>query len=81
MPAVLYTQLQDEAGDNIAQRFQLDALHSTLDHFGVENNRELMAEAILRLAKLTSCHTITPGDEKITLLIKMLEHYEELING
>jgi len=81
MAAVLYTQLQDEAGDNITQRFQLDALHSTLDHFGVEANRELMAEAILRLAQLTSHHTVTPGDEKITLLIEMLKHYEGLIHG
>jgi len=77
----LYTQIQEEAKDNITQRFQLDALHSTLDYFGVKSNRELMAEAILRLAKFPFPKTITLGDEKITLLIKMLEHYKRIIYG
>lgn len=77
---VLYSQLQEDASDNILQRFQLDALHSTLDHFRVEDNRELMAEAILRMKKIAEQNTITPGDDKVEMLCRMLQHYEGLIH-
>jgi hypothetical protein len=76
----LYSKLKEGAKDNVVERLKLGALYATLEHFDVSTqNRDVCAEALLRMEILTREKSFTPADGKTEKLLEMLDHYKGLL--
>ena len=54
----------------------LKAIDRTLEFFGVDQQRSLVAESLLRMSYLVLDHHLRPKDHKTKLLLKMCDHFE-----
>jgi len=80
---MLYVSLKREAVYDLTAKRELAALESTLDFYGVlPEERQIAAEAILRLRSLKAVEEIIPAqdDGKLKLFIKMHDSFVDQLH-
>ena len=80
-----YRNLKREAKKDLESKSKLEAVHRTLDHFGIRLNpqREVTAEAILRLDALQECASNAmrpePTDVLAVAMFRLARYFKKLL--